>query len=118
MVFFLDENFPKGAVELIERLGHKVHDIRGSNLEGLKDNKIFDLALKKKAIFLTTDKDFFHTIPRIYKKHFGIIVITLSKPDSNSIIEKLRWALNFIAKLNFEDSCLLLSDRRHYFSRI
>ncbi|MCX8494902.1 MAG: DUF5615 family PIN-like protein [Akkermansiaceae bacterium] len=41
MKFFLDENFPKAAVGLLEGMGHEVFDLRGSGREGLPDPDIF-----------------------------------------------------------------------------
>ena len=34
MNFLLDENFPKAAAAVLERMGHAVHDLRGSGMEG------------------------------------------------------------------------------------
>jgi len=36
-------------------------------------------------VFLTTDRDFFHTIPHIHDKHAGIIVIALRQPNRSTI---------------------------------
>jgi predicted nuclease of predicted toxin-antitoxin system len=63
MIFFLDENFPKSAGIYLESLGHQILDIRSTEQKGLNDKKIFELSQKHNAIFLTTDRDFFHTIP-------------------------------------------------------
>jgi hypothetical protein len=63
MKFFLDENFPKAAVGLLEGIGHVVFDLRGSGREGLPDPDVFAEAQLSAAVFLTTDRDFFHTIP-------------------------------------------------------
>ena len=60
MRFFLDENFPKAAVGLLEDMGHEVFDLRGSGREGLPDPDIFAEAQRCAAVFLTTDRDFFH----------------------------------------------------------
>jgi len=61
MRFFLDENFPKSAANMLRQIGHEVHDLRGSGREGLADSQIFDEAQLNESIFLTTDRDFFHT---------------------------------------------------------
>jgi hypothetical protein len=37
MRFFLDENFPKGAIALLEWMGHEVLDLRGTDREGSAD---------------------------------------------------------------------------------
>ena len=41
MRFFLDENFPKGAIALLERMGHEVLDLRGTDREGAADPVVF-----------------------------------------------------------------------------
>lgn len=67
MNFMLDENFPRQAGDMLEGLGHNVFDIRGTEYEGCNDTAIFRLAQKKEAIFLTTGRDFFHTVPFLFK---------------------------------------------------
>jgi predicted nuclease of predicted toxin-antitoxin system len=57
---------------------HSVFDIRGTSDEGTEDVDIFQMVQEKESIFLTTDKDYFHTIPHLYESHYGVIVITLS----------------------------------------
>ena len=69
MKFFLDENFPKSSEVILNEFGHKVFDIRGTSSEGLSDLEIFKLAQEKNAVFLTTDKDFFNTIPFQFEEH-------------------------------------------------
>ena len=91
MIFFLDENFPKEAVNLLQSRNHIVHDIRGTDKEGLADPEIFSIAIKNNAVFLTTDKDFFHTVRFLYEFHPGVIVISLSQPNSMNIIKRLTW---------------------------
>jgi predicted nuclease of predicted toxin-antitoxin system len=86
MKFFLDENFPKKAIELLEKRNFEIIDIRGTKKEGLDDNKIFDLAKKSKSVFLTTDKDFYHTIHFTSQPHFGIVVIAISQPNAIKIL--------------------------------
>lgn len=117
MNFFLDENFPKTAVSTLERKGHKVFDIRGTKHEGCSDFTIFDFAQKNKAIFLTTDKDFYHTIQFIRRNHFGIIVIALSQPNLKGILSKLNYALNYVENVEIKSRCLLLKDNQAYLNQ-
>lgn len=113
MKFFLDENFPKPATEILARRGHEVFDVRSTEFEGSNDVQIFELAQEKGAIFLTTDKDFFHTIPFLYQRHKGIIVVILRQPSRKNIIEKLLFALDHIDLTHMESKVLLLKDN-HY----
>jgi len=111
MKFFLDENFPKAAVGLLEGMGHEVFDLRGSGREGLPDPDIFAEAQRCDAVFLTTDRDFFHTIPHIHEKHAGIIVIALRQPNRSSILEKLSWVLKRLQSHAFRDRVIQLRDQ-------
>ena len=77
MIFFLDENFPRSAGRILEEAGHAVFDIRGTKNEGMTDAAIFNLAQQRNAVFLTTDRDFYHTIPWMHTTHHGVVVINL-----------------------------------------
>ncbi len=110
MKFFLHENFPKSAIQFLNERGHKSFDIRGTENEGLDDFSIFQLAKEKSAIFLTCDRDFFHTIHLTEKPHYGIIVITLRKPNGKAIIDKLLWVMDRLDHFSFTDECILLTD--------
>ena len=112
MKFFLDENFPKKVTPLLEKKGHTVFDIRGTKQEGITDTEIFSLAKEAQAIFLTSDKDFYHTIHLTEKPHHGIIVIALRQPNSRAIIEKITWILDNLDRFSFTNECILLTDRK------
>ncbi len=117
MNFFLDENFPRKAIPILEANGSQVFDIRGSKWEGEVDEDIFKRAQEHQAVFLTTDKDFFHTIHFLHETHHGIIVIGLSQPNGEKILGKLMLALDFIKKFDIFSQCILLTDQRIYFAR-
>ena len=89
MKFFLDENFPKAAHPLLKNLGHEIFDLRGTSREGSADTKIFQEAQDCEAVFLTTDRDFFHTVPHLYPQHEGVVVIALRQPNRANILDKL-----------------------------
>lgn len=112
MLFFLDENFPKKARLLLFEKGHECFDIRGTPQEGLEDRLIFAAAQEKRAVFLTTDRDFFHTIPFLYDKHYGVVVIALSRPNAQNILSKLSLALAFLETREIYSHCLLLTETR------
>lgn len=116
MNFFLDENIPKSAGRYLESHGHSVYDIRTTTDEGAEDAVIFEMAQNEKAIFITTDRDFFHTIPYLFKSHFGVIVIALSQPNRNRILEKLKWAIDNLDLLNFSNKILLMRNNQYTIS--
>jgi len=93
MKFFLDENFPRAAIAVIQRQGHEAMDARDLLAPGLPDEHLFGEAQGRGAVFLTTDRDFFHTIPWLYARHFGIVVIALRQPNRERILARLEWFL-------------------------
>jgi len=111
MRFFLDENFPKSASALLQSMGHEVLDLRGSGREGLADADIFTEAHRSDAVFLTTDRDFFHTIHHIHEQHAGIIVIALRQPNRCAILEKLAWILKRLKPQEFRNRAIQLRDK-------
>jgi predicted nuclease of predicted toxin-antitoxin system len=110
MRFFLDENFPKAAEALLAQKGHETIDIRGTEKEGSDDDHLFLLAQNSQAVFLTTDKDFFHTVPHLYPVHAGVVVVALRQPNRRSILAKLSWLLDHITPDQFATRVFLLLD--------
>ncbi len=110
MRFFLDENFPKSASENLVALGHQVFDLRGTSREGCADQDIFAEAQDHSAIFLTTDRDFFHTIPHLFEHHAGVVVIALRQPNREGILAKLEWILNKLSPSEFSNRTIQLRD--------
>jgi predicted nuclease of predicted toxin-antitoxin system len=94
MRFLFDENFPKSAAVFLQSSGHEVFDFRGSDDEGIEDSAVFQKAQDFQAVLLTTDRDFFHTIPHLFDSHCGVIVIALRQPNRAAILERLEWILS------------------------
>ena len=113
MNFFLDENFPKTAEALLAAHGHVTLDIRGTEHEGAEDPDIFGMAQDKQAVFLTTDRDFFHTVPHVWPNHNGIVVIALRQPNRRAILERLSWFLNRFGTQSLSGKAFLLRDRTY-----
>ncbi len=110
MNFFLDENFPKSAHEYLIGLGHRTFDIRGTEAEGADDTHILARSLQENAIVLTTDRDFFHTLPETVGDHLGIIVIALRQPNRTRIMARLEWALNTFSEASLRGRVFQLRD--------
>lgn len=117
MNFLLDENFPKSAEELLVKLGHRVIDIRGTELQGTDDAHLFDVAQEHRAILLTTDKDFYHTVPFRYAEHFGVVVVSLKQPNRAVILARLRWLVSQDLMDNLRNSVILLRDNTYRIRR-
>jgi predicted nuclease of predicted toxin-antitoxin system len=113
MIFLLDENIPRRVADFLIQNDHTVIDIRSTDREGSDDASIFHMAQEMKAIFITTDRDFFHTIPFLFKKHYGIIVISLRQPNGKGILEKVKWALGNVNLNELHSRVLLLKDSQY-----
>ncbi len=113
MKFFLDENFPKTAGPLLVAKGHTVLDIRGTEDEGARDLDIFAMAQENQAVFLTTDRDFFHTIPYLFPEHSGVVVIALRQPNRHAILARLAWFLAHFEQQQLLGKSFLLRDRTY-----
>jgi predicted nuclease of predicted toxin-antitoxin system len=112
MIFFLDENMPKSVGLFLQSLNHSTYDVRGTEFEGSTDRDLFTLVQEKQAIFITTDRDFYHTIPMLNPEHYGIIVISLRQPNGRLILEKVQAALPILQTRSLQNSCLLLTDQK------
>ncbi len=112
MKFFLDENFPRSALTLLESSGHSATHALPTFPPGTHDEKLFAHAQEQNAIFVTTDKDFFHTIPLRFRKHHGAIVITLRKPNRADLLKRLTDALGLLGDRNLENTVWLVMETR------
>jgi predicted nuclease of predicted toxin-antitoxin system len=113
MNFLLDENFPKSAEKLLVDLGYHVIDIRGTDRQGVDDFQLFEIAQQHEAVLLTTDRDFYHTVPLAHAEHFGVIVIALKQPNREAILSRLRWLLNQQIVRTIDNKVILLRDRSY-----
>ena len=117
MNFLADQNFPRTCAPLIREYGHTYCDLSLDPELGIEDQVLFEKAQALNAVFLTTDKDFFHTIPLLYAEHAGVIVVNLARPNRAQILEKLQWALEFIKTHPIPNHVLLLRDHRVLYSK-
>ena len=117
MKFLADQNFPRTCKDLLDEFDHTLWEPNYDPNTGLSDEWLFAQAQEQNAVFLTTDKDFFHTVPLIYPRHAGVIVITLARPNRDGILKKLRWGLVFIQSNPIADHVILLRDHRVLYSK-
>lgn len=111
MKFLLDENFPRAAIDFLEARGHEVLDFRGTADQGMKDDAVFTRAQRSQAVLLTTDRDFFHTIPHLFGRHFGVIVIALRQPNRAAILARLEWILTHMHESSYGNRVFQLRDK-------
>ena len=116
MNFFLDENFPRPALTQLQTAGHTAAHAMGIFPPGTADDRLFAHAQKEHAVFITTDKDFFHTIPLAFEQHHGAIVITLRRPNRVELLRRLSEALAALGERNLNNTVWLVTDT-HIYSR-
>ena len=110
MNFLLDENFPRSAFALIEAHGHWAASILDFESQGVSDETVFQRAQNMGAVLLTTDKDFFHTVPFLFPHHAGVIVVSLRQPNRAAILARLDWFLSRMPS-DFSDKVYMLRDK-------
>lgn len=91
MKILVDENIPVMTVEALRAQGHDVRDIRGSNLQGIDDDKLWRLAQEEQRLLLTTDKGFTQ-----YRAdaHFGALIVLLARPSRHAIHDRIMLVLS------------------------
>ncbi|MBK1827930.1 DUF5615 family PIN-like protein [Haloferula rosea] len=112
MRFFLDENFPKSAALLLKAAGHDCFDPRGTALEGAEDDALLAESRRMRAVLLTTDRDFYHTLQHRFPDHTGIVVIALKKPNRQAIVDRLDWFLKNVEEQEIPGRAFQLRDSK------
>lgn len=112
MKFFLDENFPRAALAFLESAGHSASHALQRFPPGTADAQLFAYTQQQGAVFVTTDKDFFHTIPLAFEHHSGAIVITLRKPNRADLLRRLSDALTQLGDRGLQDTTWLVTENR------
>ena len=114
MKFFLDENFPRPAITQLEAAAHVATHALDNFPQGTDDGRLFAHAQTERAVFVTTDKDFFHTIPLAFEHHHGAIVITLRRANRADLLRRLADALSALGERSLDDTVWLVTDSRIY----
>ena len=116
MKFFLDENFPRPALVILESAGHSAVHALEIFPPGIADDKLFARAQQENAVFITTDKDFYHTVPLTFARHNGAIIITLRRPNRGELLRRLSDALTTLGDRKLDNTVWLVTDT-HIYSR-
>ena len=90
MKILLDENFPWSAADVIASAGHEAVSFSDVCEFGADDETVFDQAQELGAVILTSDRDFYHTMPLVHPEHCGIIVVALRQPNRKAILMRLK----------------------------
>jgi predicted nuclease of predicted toxin-antitoxin system len=114
MNFFLDENFPRPAIAQLQSAGHTAVHALEIFPSGTADDDLFAHAQRERAIFITTDKDFFHTVPLTFARHHGAMVITLRRPNRDELLRRLSDSLAALGERTLDNTVWLITDTRIY----
>ena len=91
MNVLLDENFPASAASVVEAAGHSPVSFSEACDFGADDETVFAAAQSSDALILTSDRDFYHTMPLRHPHHAGIVVVALHQPSRAAILTRLEW---------------------------
>ena len=114
MKFFLDENFPRPAIVQLQAEGHSAVHTLEIFPPGAADIELFAHAQQESAVFVTTDRDFYHTVPLAFAEHHGAIIITLRRPNRAALLRRLADALAVLRGRNLVNTVWLVTDTRIY----
>ena len=101
---------------LLEKYGHIGRSALELCEKGTQDASLFQKVQLQKALFLTTDKDFFHTVPSLFKDHAGIVVIAIHQPNRQKILQRLEWVLRWLKQGRLAGRVLLVTEYHHLVS--
>lgn len=97
MKFLLDENFPASAAAFIASCGHEAIPFGEACASGDTDEAVFAAAQRLGAVILTSDRDFYHTMPLLHPQHAGIVIVALRQPNRTAIQIRLKWFLENVS---------------------
>jgi predicted nuclease of predicted toxin-antitoxin system len=107
MKILVDENIPLVTVSELRRMGYDVADIRGTEDEGMSDELLWKKACDENRLLITTDKGFSQHRD---KKHNGILVVTLRKPNTNKIHTRILKALGRFSAKQWRNLLVVMRD--------
>jgi len=73
---------------------------------------LFAHAQQEAAVFVTTDRDFYHTVPLAFAQHHGAIIITLRCANRGDLLRRLSDALIALGDRNLNNTVWLVTDTR------
>lgn len=107
MKIFVDENIPIITVTALRESGHDVSDIRGTIVQGISDEEIWEIVQREKRLLITTDKGF-----SAYRDeaHFGILIVCLKKPNRLKIHQRIMQAITHYSEPQWKGLMLVMRD--------
>ena len=107
MRILVDENIPRITVQELRALGHDVHDVRGSERQGIFDDELWSFAQSEERMLVTTDKGFSEHRD---KKHRGILIVRLRQPNEQRIHARILAAFRQFAEHEWPGLLVVMRD--------
>jgi predicted nuclease of predicted toxin-antitoxin system len=107
MIILVDENIPKFTVDTLRSNGHLVSDLRGTPDQGAEDPDVWNMALREKALLITTDKGFTN---HRSEPQFSILVIRLRQPNLAKIHARIMLAMSRHKTADWPNLTLVMRD--------
>jgi predicted nuclease of predicted toxin-antitoxin system len=94
MKILVDEHIPLMTVRTLRVMGHDVHDIRGTQNEGMQDDALWAMAQQEERLLITMDKGFaqYRAAP-----HYGVLIVRLRRPNRQEIHARIMQAMKQFA---------------------
>ena len=114
MRILVDENIPKMTIRALQEMGHDVRDIRGTMLEGIEDDGVWNLMQKENRMLITTDKGFMQYRDN---QHNGILIVRLKRPNRLKIHNRIMKAITQFTEKEWKWLTVVMRDNIQSISR-
>jgi predicted nuclease of predicted toxin-antitoxin system len=95
--FKLDENIGGRGLDLIRASGHDVMTVRDQGLQGVADERLFEICTAEGRALITLDRDFGQVLRFPPEKSAGIIVLEIGpRATLQGILDRLRDLLEVV----------------------
>ncbi|MEK7326642.1 MAG: DUF5615 family PIN-like protein [Chloroflexota bacterium] len=103
MRFKLDENFGARTQQLFQDAGHEVHTVLDESLQGVSDERLFEVCCAEQRCLVTLDLDSADVTRFPPERTGGVAIIRVSRNPSLSLLESLiNQFLKLIAQMSIE----------------
>ena len=89
MKFKLDENFGTRTQHIFRDAGHDVKTVREESLQGVSDQRLYEVCCAEQFCLVTLDLDFADITRFPSEQTGGLVVIRVPKNPSLSLLERL-----------------------------
>ena len=103
----MDENIPGITTNALRTAGHDVLDIRGTQQEGMFDDKLWIVAQTEERLLITTDRGFSEHRD---EQHHGILSVRLRQPNEHRIHARVMAAFEQVLEEDWPGLLVVMRD--------